>query len=421
MSVRGTHAKALLEVLLGLEWNPELHSDCSGLFVGWWVCIGIKPQSVTATFDYTTTIPPVVVPPKTGEYTPTTFPAVNSSFTASPTLDGQAKDCEAFYQAQSGDTCRVITNRGFPSEKQFFEWNPALKGNCDGLWAGYWYCVAVKGARPMPPRVTSLPSPVPTGQPSNCNSWYQTTSTETCDDIVSIFVAFSKEDFIKWNPSVGPKCDGIQKGLYYCVGVPGTPTTRTGPVPTATAPTETPTQSGIAPTCNNFWLVSSSDTCESISNRNGISVKQFYIWNPAVGTSTCDHLVTNTYVCVGVGNGSTSMSVTSGPTTTAKTTSTTGISSVTSSDKPSTTSGGAVATPAPVQAGMVTGCRRFYKAQSGDNCWAIANSAKIDLNDFYKWNPSVGTDCKNLWLDYWYCIGIAGPVTTISTGAPVPT
>jgi hypothetical protein len=28
---------------------------------------------------------------------------------------------------------------------------------------------------------------------------------------------------------------------------------------------------------------------------------------------------------------------------------------------------------------MVAGCKRFYLAQDGDGCWAIANSAGIDL------------------------------------------
>ncbi|EUC40695.1 carbohydrate-binding module family 50 protein, partial [Bipolaris oryzae ATCC 44560] len=62
--------------------------------------------------------------------------------------------------------------------------------------------------------------------------------------------------------------------------------------------------------------------------------------------------------------------------------------------------------PSPTQAGMVAGCRRFYLVQAGDGCWAIANSAGIALNDFYKWNPGAGSDCSNLWLDTWYCIGI---------------
>jgi hypothetical protein len=81
------------------KWNPTLGSDCSGLYYGWWVCIGIQPQTVTARFEYTITAAPVVVPAFTGQYTPTIFPQVNSSFTATPTQSGLAQDCRAFHQA----------------------------------------------------------------------------------------------------------------------------------------------------------------------------------------------------------------------------------------------------------------------------------------------------------------------------------
>jgi hypothetical protein len=91
----------LMGVLSRFKWNPALDSDCSGLYVDWWVCIGIQPQSVTASFEYITSAPAVVVPNKTADYTPTTFPAVDSSFTASPTQAGVATNCQAFYQAQS--------------------------------------------------------------------------------------------------------------------------------------------------------------------------------------------------------------------------------------------------------------------------------------------------------------------------------
>ncbi|KAK2760016.1 hypothetical protein FQN54_002752 [Arachnomyces sp. PD_36] len=224
-----------------LEWNPELDSDCSGLYHGWWVCIGIQPQTVTATFEYTLTPPPVVVPSPT-KFTPTVFPPINSSFTALPTQSGVPQNCQAFYHAKANETCRDVLKNGFPTREEFFEWNPALKGNCDGLWEGYWYCVAAyeDGFPPPPPTVTSSPSPVPTGQTDSCTSWYQATGDETCDDVVRVFVAFSKADFISWNPSVGSDCGGMEKGLFYCVGVPGTPTTRTGPVPTLMPPNTSP-------------------------------------------------------------------------------------------------------------------------------------------------------------------------------------
>ncbi|KJZ70255.1 hypothetical protein HIM_10336 [Hirsutella minnesotensis 3608] len=139
-------------------------------------------------------------------------------------------------------------------------------------------------------------------------------------------------------------------------------------------------------------------------------MKQFLEWNPAVGSSGCSNLVPDDYVCV-AGGASTS----SRPLPTASSGQS---SSSTTKTDPSPTP---ITTPSPTRGTLVSGCRRFYKTQKGDGCWAIANSAAIELDDFYKWNPEVKTDCSGLWLGYWYCIGIDGPVTTISSGPPVPT
>jgi hypothetical protein len=43
------------------------------------------------------------------------------------------------------------------------------------------------------------------------------------------------------------------------------------------------------------------------------------------------------------------------------------------------------------------------------------------VSDFYDWNTGLNGDCSGLWLNYYYCIGLDGPTTTISVGPPVPT
>jgi hypothetical protein len=58
--------------------------DCSGLYDGWWVCIGVVVETVTVSLGWTTTDEPADVPTLTGEYTPTTFPSVDFTFTAHP-------------------------------------------------------------------------------------------------------------------------------------------------------------------------------------------------------------------------------------------------------------------------------------------------------------------------------------------------
>ncbi|RYP62165.1 hypothetical protein DL771_009838 [Monosporascus sp. 5C6A] len=64
-----------------------------------------------------------------------------------------------------------------------------------------------------------------------------------------------------------------------------------------------------------------------------------------------------------------------------------------------------VPTPRPVQEGMTEGCSKFHKVKSGDTCDKVTKANNVTLADFYKWNPSVGTDCRNLQLDVYVCVG----------------
>jgi len=66
----------------------------------------------------------------------------------------------------------------------------------------------------------------------------------------------------------------------------------------------------------------------------------------------------------------------------------------------------APAMPSPTQLGLIETCQQFHLVQSGDGCWAIANQYGILLEDFYSWNPGVGSDCAFLWLDYYVCVGV---------------
>jgi hypothetical protein len=109
-------------------------------------------------------------------------------------------------------------------------------------------------------------------------------------------------------------------------------------------------------------------------------LQQFLAWNPDVanGTSNCTQLLPDYDVCVLLegmepGGNVTITSPPSGSTSPPTSTPTTRMMSTT------TQSSSASSTPVPVQSGMVAGCHRFYWVESGDGCWAIANSAQIDL------------------------------------------
>ena len=141
------------------------------------------------------------------------------------------------------------------TEADFFAWNPSLNGDCNGLWENYWYCVVgPQGITAMPPTVTATPAPLPPNQIGVCKRWYQRDG-ESCSEIAAMFGTFSEQDFISWNSNVGSACSNLVDGWWYCVGIPGTPTTRSEPVQTTEIPDATPTQDGMTDDCARLWLV----------------------------------------------------------------------------------------------------------------------------------------------------------------------
>ncbi|KAL5332236.1 hypothetical protein BJX70DRAFT_384756 [Aspergillus crustosus] len=142
--------------------------------------------------------------------------------------------------------------------------------------------------------------------------------------------------------------------------------------------------------CDDLYLVVGGDSCYDIAAAHGIALADFYSWNPAIGTS-CGGLWPEYYVCVGIIRQSPATTITTTTTTTSRTT---------------TSTGNGIATPTSTQLNMVGQCDSFYLVVSGDGCWDIAAQARITLDDFYLWNPAVGSSCSGLWPGYYVCIGI---------------
>ncbi|GIC89055.1 putative LysM domain protein [Aspergillus udagawae] len=252
------------------------------------------------------------------------------------------------------------------------------------------------------------PYPTQTGLISTCNAFYDVQSGDYCQGIVTAYGNFTLSQFYQWNPAVKTDCSGLQTGYYVCIGVAGSTTTTTA-APTSTTATTTanpysPQQTGIAANCNKYYFVETGDACANIASTYGITLANFYSWNPAVGTS-CQSLQAGYYVCVGVSGSTTS-------TTTTKTTTTT----TTNAPTTTTTASG----PSPTQAGITADCETFYQAVSGDSCWTIVSEKYTYLtqDEFYAWNPAVGSTCSNLQAGYYYCVAtktVHAMPSTIST------
>ncbi|KAJ5660691.1 carbohydrate-binding module family 50 protein [Penicillium longicatenatum] len=396
-----------------LSWNPAVGENCTSLYVAYYYCID-GPLAM----DNSTATTQIIL----GGWTAAALPTMNSTFAPSPTASGLISSCQGYYEASEYDTCDNVTSSlGYLDVAEFEDWNTGI--NCStSLTDGTYYCVANFTSDPLPSTVSVLPSPVQTGIVSTCVGWYLADDDDTCEDISDIFGTFDEADFISWNPAVGSDCSGLTAGDYYCIAIPGTPTTATSTATTATYSTNgvgpQPEQTGISDDCSSYWLVGvvdRDDTCATIEEANSITEEQFLDWNPALG-SDCSNLLEDYYVCVLMPNATT----TGGNLTVSTDNSTTTSSTSTSTITTTTTTGVSLSTPTPYQSGMVSGCERFYLVESGNDCYDIALEANIAVTDLYTWNPALGTDCSGLEAGEYVCLGTSGQPTTITSGTAVP-
>lgn len=82
--------------------------------------------------------------------------------------------------------------------------------------------------------------------------------------------------------------------------------------------------------------------------------------------------------------------------------------------------------PTPVQEGIAAGCTRYVMANSTvASCWKISNDGGITQSRLYELNPVLGASGENcgtqVWLGYYYCVGVAGDGTATTTAPPTTT
>ncbi|KFY19744.1 hypothetical protein V491_04249 [Pseudogymnoascus sp. VKM F-3775] len=189
--------------------------------------------------------------------------------------------------------------------------------------------------------------------PADCTLWWNSDDGLSCDTALLIAdVTISQLTSI--NPSI-KSCGDWKEDYSYCIQsasgfptttpAPGTttpPTTTVPPTTTTSLPgnsiaTPIPFQQGMTTSCNRFRKVTLDDQCASIVAEAGISLADFYSWNPAVG-SKCTTLWADNYVCTGIIGSTPTEPVDNG-----------------------------VATPAPTQPGMTNHCNKLYLVKAGDH------------------------------------------------------
>lgn len=159
-----------------------------------------------------------------------------------------------------------------------------------------------------------------------------------------------------------------------------------------------PTRAGSTSQCKTWYTVVSSNTCDTIGGKFGVTFAQLRAWNTFID-ATCSNLWPDYSLCVS----SPLVPAVTTTSTTAKPATTT-VPAVASTCINKTTAA-CSATPAPIQDGAVAKCKKFYFIISGDTCSALATKYGFTVAQFIAWNPAVGSTC-NVWLSEWYCIGL---------------
>ncbi|KAL4862529.1 hypothetical protein BDV12DRAFT_190368 [Aspergillus spectabilis] len=324
--------------------NPQVWEDCTNLWVDYYYCV--RPVG------YINTYPGYGGNPTTDsfEQTPSTplpeNPLANysSSEPVFPIANGTRRDCYEYIvfdnvteiEAPDCWTLAVIVG-------EIILWNPSLGENTTSggtpstigtngqtltvtatdygypctLGEGTSYCVAVASPTSTPDAyAVSIPVPRAAGEIENCTEWFHISDEiYTCSTILLTY-QLAIEEFYAMNPSVKEDYSGLVLGTHYCVstyldGVPAGQPGWTGPTftwtgtisPTSTTSTSTttsgvstpsPVQTGIIETCDEFYRVSTGDTCYDIIQEHDVALSDFYVWNPAVKTD-CTGLQADVY------------------------------------------------------------------------------------------------------------------------------
>ncbi|KAJ4158134.1 uncharacterized protein LMH87_008674 [Akanthomyces muscarius] len=295
------------------------------------------------------------------------------------------------YTVQSGDSCETVFYKTNATYAQLLRWNPKLSPSCDNLESfsqglcvsnptdtGFAISTNTVGASSTASTPATIPSPTGDKTNPNCGRFYQLGPDEDCGTI-AIKAGITQKDFIFLNPEAGDDCKAIKQGYYYCVQpvgriedypgygqrslppftpIPVKTTTRvnSGSSSSPSAQAAVPTASGTRVDCYRYsWLDLSDDT--SLSTCDGwaftweISLDDFLLWNPSLNPAA----------------------------------------------QSSTTGGATDPTPSPAESP-----RRTPRLPAH----------RLNLAQFYKMNPSIGSDCTSLVIGTNYCI------STLSNGNP---
>ncbi|KAI1658124.1 hypothetical protein F4813DRAFT_388904 [Daldinia decipiens] len=337
------------------------------------------PKSYTYTYSSTATL--------TANETTTTA-------ASTPTCTGKT------YTVQSSDTCQSVSKGNGVGTDLMINRNH-LDYNCSVLSTGMSLCLQ-----------------------DTCTI-YTLEGNETCDGILK-GKSFTTIQLVSWNPTIHTNCDNLasMKGRSICLSPPGGGTfeynssVSHAPLPTLNSSfiTNWVPATGMIPTTNftTSWyssvfnstakasITSTASNNETLASELAQQTKYCWLTDDDLEsldeeeyTEGCQSLMDE--YCFPTPGAPVPPSPSRIPSQCTPNRSTYMTGTPTSSSAPS-------ATPTPYQAGMIAGCKQFYKVLSGDTCQKIADTFSITLTQFRGWNPAVGDSCESLFLGYYVCV-----------------
>ncbi|CAG8900267.1 unnamed protein product [Penicillium egyptiacum] len=342
----------------------------------------IKPVgSITSYANYTLTrFLPIIVTPATFSSVNTDIPTTTSypgfvytKPTQLPTTPDTLSGCYKYANPSNiTNLYRDLATDYKISIDQLVEWNPSLSNNESTytLTITYsYYVLEYANSTATEPTVTNCLSinATESGTTSNCNYFTSVDLYNSPDDYdTSLYSGLNVTD-----------------SRAVCIGVGSTNVTATSTATTTSTGTSTQTTASIGPTqtrvvsgCQKFYTVVDGDNYSTIESEFGISLTEFYQWNPSISSTYGSLWLGYTYYIKGP----------------ASTTTTTGPN-------------------APTQTGIVSNCDKYYTVVDGDSYAQIETTYRIKFAQLYQWNPAIRSDYQTLVIGYSVCVGVSAKTT----------
>ncbi|KAF7184584.1 hypothetical protein CNMCM7691_005768 [Aspergillus felis] len=171
-----------------VSWNPSLSydpdnpTDCQ-LQPGYRYCAQLTGATATTT--------PVTWTTTSTQLATSTGP--NDIPTPLPIQSGMTTSCNKFYLVQPNDSCYGIAATSNIALPDFYSWNPALNGDCSGLYPDYYVCVGLVSSMTTTTTTTTTgtggavatPTPTQAGMVSDCTKFYLVQSGDGCYNIAA--------------------------------------------------------------------------------------------------------------------------------------------------------------------------------------------------------------------------------------------